>query len=579
MTGTTAQFDFGTVTAQSQIAVWNSNDPIVQGIASLTQPVTVLTGSTTDSFNWGNPGGFASLGANLGSDINKGCVFSYEAGTNMPGISGVPARRVGLFLTANTAVNLNDAGWSVVDAAVRWCAGAPEQIQGLWLAVSDGQVTLNWNVSSGATTYSVQMGTSAGSLTTIATGVSGTTYTIGQLTNGSPYFFNVTAFSAGGQSLASVTIQGTPEPSAGVVAITGTKFLQRKKQDKPQDHFNTRTFAALVWRNSAQATNLVANNPNAAAGDAWAVTGPATILNQTLTTCQIQAKDATGDAILTYQIKINIGTLVTTGQPIYEIVPMVTCQIRVDLKFLFALKFHFPNDGASKRTQRDAYPSLFFNEGVLDDSTRQDERVKLANDLIKGIGQNKGLEHIWDQSGIDFYPTSNIDNNPDEKIDNAEGIWDGNTFIAKFGDTPSPGMEKLQTMNIPSLNPSVLNVYLVHSVKDFAGWTTSQFNFPGNPAIVISDEVTPAENNTLAHEIGHALGLAHSNSPNNAFFKPIEGTVNNLWPIYGANSVNQYLMFPDFNRGTLISEYEAIYARKKADTAKQGAGSVVGARE
>lgn len=580
MTDSTPQVYFGTVTGQSQLSVFNDNDPIIRGIASLSQPVTVLTGTTTDTFNWASPGGFATIGATQQGDQGKAFVFSYEANTNMPGLSNVPARRVGLFLAANTASNLNDNGWNVVESAIRWCAGAPERIEGLWVSVADGQITVHWGVSSGATSYTVRMGTSAGSMSIIATGVSGTSFTVGQLTNGTTYFLSVTAANASGESAASATIQGQPEPKAVAIAIKGGTYLRRKKPEHQEDIFNTRTYTALVQRNNVDVvvTDLVADNPDAAAGQAWSITGPATILEQTLTTCKIQAQNAAGKAILTYKVKIRIGELIPSGVTVYDIVPAIKCEVRVDLKLLVALKFHFPNDSDEKRTQRAGYPNLFANPNDPENTVRRDERIKLAVDLIDGIGQNKSLAHVWSQAGIDFYPKSNVNNSMDTIIGGGEGVWDGDVFLAEFGKAVSPGMERLQVMNDPANNPSALNVYLVRSIKDFGGYCVSKYTEPGNPAIVIEDEVTPQNNNTLAHEIGHALALPHANVPNSSFFNPIEGTINNLWPLFGQNSTVQYLMHTSA-AGTLLTEFESIYTYGIAGRAKQGNGNIVGARE
>jgi cellulose 1,4-beta-cellobiosidase len=63
------------------------------------------------------------------------------------------------------------------------------------------KITLNWNASSGATSYNVKRSlTSGGPYTTIATGVTATTYTNTGLTSGVTYYYVVTAVNSAGES-------------------------------------------------------------------------------------------------------------------------------------------------------------------------------------------------------------------------------------------------------------------------------------------------------------------------------------------------------------------------------------------
>src|SRR5262245_39719877 len=65
----------------------------------------------------------------------------------------------------------------------------------------NGQVSLSWNASSGATSYNVKRSTtSGGPYTTIATGVTATNFTNTQLVNGTTYFFVVSAVNSAGES-------------------------------------------------------------------------------------------------------------------------------------------------------------------------------------------------------------------------------------------------------------------------------------------------------------------------------------------------------------------------------------------
>jgi hypothetical protein len=75
---------------------------------------------------------------------------------------------------------------------------------------------LSWSASTGASTYNIYQGTSAGQegSTPVLTAVTGTTATISDLTNGDAYFFTIAAVDAGGVSGQSVEVTATPEASS-----------------------------------------------------------------------------------------------------------------------------------------------------------------------------------------------------------------------------------------------------------------------------------------------------------------------------------------------------------------------------
>jgi Fibronectin type III domain len=75
----------------------------------------------------------------------------------------------------------------------------------------DEQVALNWSPSPGASSYNVKRSlTNGGPYTTIATGVTGTTYVNTGLANGTTYFFVVSGVNAAGQSPNSNQASATP---------------------------------------------------------------------------------------------------------------------------------------------------------------------------------------------------------------------------------------------------------------------------------------------------------------------------------------------------------------------------------
>jgi fibronectin type 3 domain-containing protein len=102
-------------------------------------------------------------------------------------------------------------------------AAAPS---GLAATAGNGQVTLAWNADSGATSYNVYRGTSAGgeSGTAIATGVTSPSYTDSTVTNNTTYYYKVAAVNTGGTSGLSNEASATPKvvPPATPTSPTAT---------------------------------------------------------------------------------------------------------------------------------------------------------------------------------------------------------------------------------------------------------------------------------------------------------------------------------------------------------------------
>src|SRR5258708_17718941 len=87
----------------------------------------------------------------------------------------------------------------------------PSAPTGLTATPGNAQVSLSWTASSGATSYNVLRSTVSGSgYTTVATGIVGTSYTNTGLTNGTTYYFVVSATNSVGTSANSSEATATP---------------------------------------------------------------------------------------------------------------------------------------------------------------------------------------------------------------------------------------------------------------------------------------------------------------------------------------------------------------------------------
>lgn len=86
---------------------------------------------------------------------------------------------------------------------------------GLAASALNNSVSLNWSAATGATSYNIKRSTTAGGpYTTIATAVTGTTYADTGLTNGTTYYYVVTAVNADGESGNSNEASATPTAPA-----------------------------------------------------------------------------------------------------------------------------------------------------------------------------------------------------------------------------------------------------------------------------------------------------------------------------------------------------------------------------
>jgi hypothetical protein len=85
--------------------------------AGLSGPVTVAAAPVLIA--WGRPNAVATTVGAFRGNLQQASLFAYEKGAAMPGLAA-PASRVFIFLHDGTPLDLNDAGWGLFDAAIRW---------------------------------------------------------------------------------------------------------------------------------------------------------------------------------------------------------------------------------------------------------------------------------------------------------------------------------------------------------------------------------------------------------------------------------------------------------------------------
>lgn len=194
----------------------------------------VLEYSTDNGVTWIDAAGFIDGGARYGGTIASGfgnplagrsafvrSSFGYT-GTRLD-LSSLAGQNVKLRFRIGTDSAVSSLGWILDNATIYSCAagttpepptpspGAPAAPTGL-TATANGslQIVLAWTGSTGATSYTVKRGTSAGGEVTLATGVTSTSYTDVTGVRGQLYYYVVSAVNNSGESANSNEVSATP---------------------------------------------------------------------------------------------------------------------------------------------------------------------------------------------------------------------------------------------------------------------------------------------------------------------------------------------------------------------------------
>lgn len=116
---------------------------------------------------------------------------------------------------AQTSSAITSAFLQIVPGAV------PPAPTAVTATAGNAQVAVTWSAAAGATGYNVKRSTTnGGPYSNVASNVSATSFTNTGLTNGTPYYYVVTAVNASGESPVSTQVSATPQATGGGGAVT-----------------------------------------------------------------------------------------------------------------------------------------------------------------------------------------------------------------------------------------------------------------------------------------------------------------------------------------------------------------------
>ncbi len=145
--------------------------------------------------------------------------------TTVPAGSGTSVTVPGLangtpyYFVVAAANGAGPSGNSSEISATPVAPAPPGTPTGFAAAPGDGQITLSWIPVTGATSYTIQYGTTSGTYTSTLSNLTGSSFTLNDLSDGTPYFFVISASNDGGTSTPSSEISATP--SAALPAAPG----------------------------------------------------------------------------------------------------------------------------------------------------------------------------------------------------------------------------------------------------------------------------------------------------------------------------------------------------------------------
>jgi fibronectin type 3 domain-containing protein len=226
----------------------SANSTQVNAITAPASPsgVTATAGNGQVALSW-----TASTGA-TGYNVLRATSANGSYTTVASGVAGTSYTDTGLAngTTYYYAVAASNGSGSSSNSTQVNAITTPAAPTGLAATPDNAQVSLLWNSSTGAATYNILRSTTSGSgYATVASGLTGTSYTDTGLTNGTTYYYVVTATNTGGTSANSSQASGMPValPSPWATSDIGSTGAVGSASRSPSGVFTLTGAGADIW--------------------------------------------------------------------------------------------------------------------------------------------------------------------------------------------------------------------------------------------------------------------------------------------------------------------------------------------
>jgi cellulose 1,4-beta-cellobiosidase len=210
--------------------------PLTPAVPAAPTNLMATAGNAQVSLSWTASSGATSYNV-LRATTGAGPYASIASGVAMTSYSDSTVTNGTTYYYVVQAVNSGGASGNSNPASATPIA-PPSAPTNLTAAAGNAQVSLSWSASSGATSYSVLRATAnGGPYASIASGVTTTSYTDTNVTNGTSYYYVVQAVNNGGTS--GNSNQASTRPSGELqarVTANQTAFYVYQDQDSGLNH-------------------------------------------------------------------------------------------------------------------------------------------------------------------------------------------------------------------------------------------------------------------------------------------------------------------------------------------------------
>jgi len=204
----------GAAFGETSVASLVANPDQVSAFASLRASDGALTVMVVNKnlYSSGNPGARTSITLNLSNFASAGVAQEWQLAAIAGGNQGQAAiTHLSDVTLSSNSLTVSVPMESVTLFVIPPAAAVPPAPTGLNATAGEGRVTLNWNAAPTADSYNIYRGTASGGQTLLQSGVAGTTFIDTAVTNGTTYYYQVTAVNAAGESSRSAEVSARPQ--------------------------------------------------------------------------------------------------------------------------------------------------------------------------------------------------------------------------------------------------------------------------------------------------------------------------------------------------------------------------------